>query len=397
MIKFALRPNLIYPLQSLIFNVTRDIENILINTFLNDTISLIYTPLMFLGEFFSGLIIHLYQKQSLKKNKNKKKHQYTSKDLYTAKYLVKSITKEYVSMDSTLKIMFLIFVAGFYDFVQFMISLYTPKFINISGSIGKRLNGFLTIFDALFYYYVLRLNIYKHEFFSLIVTGICLLLVISTEFIFQEINIFLSYGQFIYVFLLIFIQQFCASMIDSIEKYLFEYNSVNPFFALMFEGIFGFIMSFIYGLYQNPFTEIVIFKEKASNTKFIIFIFALILYTILSGLKNSFRVITTKIYTPMTTVFLDYILNPIYIIINFVIEVDFLVRGKKNYIYFILNLILSIIISFFNCVYNEFIILFLCGLEKDTYRQISERADTEDAHIFNLQEIIVNKDEECSV
>ena len=186
-------------------------------------------------------------------------------------------------------------------------------------------------------------------------------------------------------------------MIVSIEKYLFEYNSVNPFFALMFEGIFGFTLCFFYGIYQSPFTEIIIFQEKTWDTKFIIFIFALILYTILSGLKNSFRVITTKIYTPMTTVFLDYILNPIYIIINFVIEVDFLVRGKKNYIYFIVNLILSIIISFFGCIYNEFIILFCCGLEKDTYRQISERADIEDENIFNLQEIIDNKDEECSV
>ena len=394
MLKIQLRPNLKYPLQLLINSSARDIENILINYFFDDTISLIYTPLMFLSEFFSGLIIHLYQKQSIKKNKTKKKHQSTSKDLYSAKFLVKSFTKEYVTMDSTTKIMFLIFIVGFYDFVQFMISFHTPKFINISRSIGKRLSGFLTIFDALFYYYVLRLPTYKHEFFSLIVIGICLLLVISTEFIFQEINIFLSYGQFINVFLIIFVEVFCRANIDSIEKYIFEYNSVNPFYALMFEGIFGFILSFFYGLYQNPFTEIVIFKEKSSKIKFIFFIFALILYTILSGLKNSFRVITTKIYTPMTTAFMDYIFNPIYIIIYFVLEEDFINKGKKDYTYFILNLILSIIISFFNCVYNEFIILFLCGLEKDTYLQISERADTEEGSIFNLQERIEYKDEE---
>ena len=67
MLKIQLRPNLKYPLQLLINSSARDIENILIIFILDDTISLIYTPLMFLSEFFSGLIIHLYQKQSLKK------------------------------------------------------------------------------------------------------------------------------------------------------------------------------------------------------------------------------------------------------------------------------------------------------------------------------------------
>ena len=387
MLKIQLRPNLKYPLQLLINSSARDIENILINYFFDDTISLIYTPLMFLSEFFSGLIIHLYQKQSLKKNKTKKMHQYTSKDLYSAKFLVKSFTKEYVTMDSTTKIMFLIFIVGFYDFVQFMISFHTPKFINISRSIGKRLSGFLTIFDALFYYYVLRLPTYKHEFFSLIVIGICLLLVISTEFIFQEINIFLSYFQFINVFLIMLVEQFCSAMVDSNEKYLFEYNSVNPFFALMFEGIFGFILFFIYGIYKSPFTEIINFHTNASISEFTIFIFALILYTVLSGLKNSFRVLTTKIYSPMTTTFLDYIFNPIYMIIDFSFEDDFIIKGKKDYTFFLINLFLGLIISFFGCVYNEFIILFCCSLDKDTYKQVSIRSNAEEKEIFTLQDV----------
>ena len=191
--------------------------------------------------------------------------------------------------------MLMIFFAGFFDFVQFVISLNTPKFINISGSIGSRLGGFLTIFDALFYYYILRLNIYQHQYVSLIVIGICLLLVIITEFIFQEINIFLTYFQFVNVFLIILAEQFFNAMLDLNEKYLFEYNSVNPFFALLFEGIFGFTLSFFYGLYKSPFTEIINFRKKASTSEFTIFIFALILYSILSGLKNSFRVLTTFI------------------------------------------------------------------------------------------------------
>ena len=40
-----------------------------------------------------------------------------------------------------------------------------------------------------------------------------------------------------------------------------------------------------------------------------------------------------------------------------------------------MNLILSFIISFFGCVYNEFIVLLFCGLERNTHDQISKRAD----------------------
>ena len=386
MIKFALRRNLIYPLQLLIFNVVRDVEKILIELFLDDTVSLIYTPLMFLGEFFSGLIIYYYQRQFMKSNKKT--------DKYKKRELIHS-GGNYVSRDGIIKIMLMIFFASFFDFVQFLISLYTPKFINTSGSIGSRLGGFLTIFDALFYYYVLRLPIYRHQFFSLIVIGTCLILVIVTEFIFQEINIFLSYGRFISVFLIILVEQFCSAMVDSNEKYLFEYNSVNPFFALMFEGFFGFTMSFFYGLYKSPFLEVIEFQKKTTTSNFTIFIFALILYSILSGLKNSFRVSTTKKYTPMTTTFLDYILNPIYLIIYFSLDEDFIVKGEKNYIYFIINLILALIISFFGFVYNEFILLFCWNLELDTHEQVSRRAslieEDDEEEVYDMQDIAVEE------
>ena len=35
------------------------------------------------------------------------------------------------------------------------------------------------------------------------------------------------------------------------------------------------------------------------------------------------------------------------------------------------------ILSFFGGVYNEFIILFCCGLERDTHNQVIQRADNE--------------------
>ena len=79
----------------------------------------------------------------------------------------------------------------------------------------------------------------------------------------------------------------------------------------------------------------------------------------------------------MVQTLLDYVLNPIYLIYYFCAQNDFKKNGKLYVAYFVINIIISIIISFFGCVYNEFIILFSCGLERNTHDQISKRADTQ--------------------
>jgi len=81
----------------------------------------------------------------------------------------------------------------------------------------------------------------------------------------------------------------------------------------------------------------------------------------------------------------DYILNPFFIVYYFIFEDDF-IGGKQNtqnMFYFILNLILSIIIVFCGCIYNEFLVLFCFNLEHDTHRQVSIRAESLENIEFN--------------
>ena len=367
-ITFATRPNLIYPLQSLIYTVLRDLEVTLIEKLLNFSDSLVYTLLMFIGEFFAGLIVFLYQKKFVDKSifKVDVPDKYMNLELIKAKNGVRTV-------DKIPKMIFILFCCGFYDFIQFLLSN-EHKFINVSRSINSRLRGLLIIFDALFYYFFLRLPKLRHQIFCLIIIGSCLLVVIGTEFIFQEINIFLSYGRFALVFILSFFGQFCSALIDFNEKYLFEFNNMNPFYALLFQGIFGFFFSCIYSIFNSPFKELKEFKKNKTTSELIILIFCFIIYIILSGLKNLFRVSTTKIFTPMTTTSLDYILNPIYFIVYFSLGEDFMYKNKRNYPHFFINLFIGLIISFFSLVFNEFIILFFCNLDKDTYLKISERS-----------------------
>ena len=173
----------------------------------------------------------------------------------------------------------------------------------------------------------------------------------------------------------------------------------------MIEGIFGIIISIIYYVFFSPLDDIIRFYNKKSPFEFFMLIMGFIFYMILSGGKNLFRLLTTKIFNPMTTTFTDYLFNPFYIIVSFIFFEDFRFDGKRNWINFGINLFISCIISFFGGVYNEFIILFCCGLDRETHNQITRRSildksisdlyedddesvtSTTSPYIFQLQEI----------
>ena len=366
-IKFALRPNLKYPFQLIIWHLLRKLETMLISYLFNFGDSLVYIPLMFIGEFLSGLIFYNYQNKFFKKEKEKESKEISDTLLHN------EIILSYPDSDRKIKI--LIASAAYFDWIQFIIWLVTvPKYKYVSNSIVSRLSGILAISSAFFYSYVIKIKIFKHHKFSLAIIGICTIIVIITEFFFQEINIFFSYWNFIMVFLLSILSQVLNAFLDSIEKYLFEYDYVNPFYALMYEGIYGFFMTFFYFTIPDYLDDIKNVYKTYSAGELILFTFLLLLYIVLCGGRNIFRVITTKIYSPMTRGLTDYFINPIYYIYDYSLGNDFIKQGEKDFNYFLINLIISLIISFCGCVYNEFIVLFCCGLERNTHDQISIRA-----------------------
>ena len=323
------------------------------------------TLLMFLGEFIAGLLLYLYELSFLPK---KKITYFMGIKLIQAKSDLKP-------SDTNIKIYFLIFIASFFDFVEYMISTYyLAKYSDMSNTLEMRLSGILTISSALFFYFLLKLPIHKHHFFSLSVILFCLIIIIISEYIFQYIHV----KKFTFKLLLIFFIHFFNSLLDSIEKYLLEYDFVNPFKTLMLEGIFGFILTFIYSFLENSFIEIKEYYDNNKKLNFSFFIFCLLLYFMLSGGRNAYRVVTNKIYSPMTKSLTDYFLNPIVIIYYFIIENDFRCGEKKSIFYFCLNFIFSIIIDICSCVYNEILILFFCDLEYNTHKEIAYRASDVD-------------------
>ena len=297
----------------------------------------------------------------------------------------------FIPIDNNIKIFFLIFIASLSDYIQFIIrSTIIPKFLKISATLHNRLGGFIILLGAFFYLYALKIPIFKHHYFTLVIISICLIIIIVLEFLFQEINIFLSYGELITVLLIILVNQIFDCLLDTIEKYLFEYDFANPFKVLMFEGIFGSILSLFLFLAPGYLNDVTTVYKKNSALNFALFIFLLFVFFIITALKIIFKVITTKLYSPMARALTDYFINPVYLIYFFIVENDFITGGNINRgFYFGINLILSIIISFCGLVFNEFLVLFCCGLERNTHDQVSKRAND----CFELRMSLTREDE----
>ena len=106
----------------------------------------------------------------------------------------------------------------------------------------------------------------------------------------------------------------------------------------------------------------------------------LFLYYLFGALRNAFRIMTNKLYSPMELTLSDYFLNPFYIIFNY-INGDFKSKNGQNIAYFVLNLILSSLTAFSAFIYNEFIVLFCFGFERNTYDQITKRSFDENVEM----------------
>ena len=206
--------------------------------------------------------------------------------------------------------------------------------------------------------------------------SICLFIILILDII------FLSRGadaaKFILAFLLVFVRLSFVSFIDVIERYLVESNNMNKFKILSAEGIIGILLCIIFALVEkkNPFKEMnKAYTELNDGGKKFLMIFFLFLYFVLSAGVNIYKIICNVIYTPIAKSLPAYFLNPLFIIFYFIWENDFKSKGEKNYFYFIINIILSLVIDFFALIYNEFFILYCFNLEHGTHFAISNRAD----------------------
>ena len=379
MIKITGRHNVIYIIQLVIWSNIRTIDKIILSHLYNFNKSAIFTVLMFLGELTSGALVYKYQSKYLRKKED---------DNYINKVRKRSTSiQKYIYKPNSIKIYILLFFATFLDFVEFIItSFYIKNFSYISSSLDSRLYNFLVICNGIAFIFLLKIKIYKHQKLSLIIIFICLIITIASEYAFQIVDGVFTYDEFTLALVLILIEYFDLALMDIIDKYLLEFESVDPFFIIMIEGLIGFLFSILFCFIENPIENLKHIYNKESTASFCLFVILLLLFYLLTAFRVAFRIMVNKIYSPMVLTLSDYFLNPIYIIYYFFTG-DFKSKEGRDIFYFVLNLILSILTAFSTFIYNEFIVLFCFGLEKNTYDQITKRSLTEEVEM-NIQEIM---------
>ena len=388
MIKFTFRRSIIYLLIFLLYYHLRKILSIIMKHVFEFSNSLLLTLLMAFGELFGGLAIYYYQINFLSKTKTKTKMPLFNVRLPRNKLKMNQI-------DGNIKIYFLIFFASFFDFIEYiMLTFFIPKLADLSPTADQRLCCVSTISSSLICTYALKMKIGKHHIHSLIWMGICsLLIIISDVFYITRGD---DFDDLILAYLLVIFHFMLLSFSYIVEKYLVEYNFLNPFKIVALEGFFNIVMCFIYSFVYNPFKEVGEVFYKLSAGYFVLLIFLFLLYLAFSAGLNAYKILINVLYSPMTTSLPAFSLNPVVIIYYFFYENDFKSGEEQNYFYFVINIILSILIDFFGFIYNEFIVLSCCGFEYETHYGISQRSkisalvELEDYQTFNKNDDILD-------
>ena len=95
------------------------------------------------------------------------------------------------------------------------------------------------LFASIFCYFIFKIKLYRHHNISLLIILICIILLYILE-IFQQISL-RYYENKIFKFIILqglkVIINICRVFSDLIEKYLFDFNFIDPFKILFVKGI----------------------------------------------------------------------------------------------------------------------------------------------------------------
>ena len=371
MLKIETRHNLVYPGMLILFIGLRRIIEILIESKFNSVGNYLLNTLIFFSKFIAGLIAKNFAKFIIKPNNDINERNYSIMGIKLTK-----TNLEISSLDSTPKIIILIFFASYFDIIGTIIRKNFNMNDKKNKSIEERIKGFQIISSAVLCYFTIRTKMYKHNIFSLVIINFCLIIIIFIEIFYNSKGTLLNSLNI----LLTLFSGFGRAILDTIEKYLFEFNYMNPFKVIMFEGLINtiFIIIIIILFDRDSFNED--FEKFKNLDGKIYFIILLFLYFIFSGLKNIYRVSTIKLYSPMTRALAEIFLDPI--IIMYTLYRDNEIYDSNFWVFYVINIFCLIIMTFCSCIYNDFIVLYCWGLEYNTYSQITKRSLTNENTIY---------------
>ena len=373
MLKFGFRNKNFYPLMLLLFIFLRKCLEIILSYHpYKDNIDFIISFLIFFSQSLIGFIIYLFY---FKRNKDEVKTAQIQISPTKIGKIILIENKTYISNDSKLKKICLIIFASIFNFIGTIIrsddAVNFGKKEENNSLLEVRVRGLQIIIACLLCYFSIRIAIYRHQKFSIIIISIFLLFILIIELYISEkvINKILA-------ILICTLSCSFRAILDVTEKYLFDFNYINVLKMLIYEGIIGVFLFIFYYLSNDTYQKQgknILKNMSDFDLSFVYFIILIILYIIISGLRNSYRVTTNKYYSPMSRALFESTLDPFVFLYYTLIYKDKDKYGGGYWIYFGLILFFLVIIAFFSLVYNDFIILYCFGLEHNTYHEITGR------------------------
>ena len=376
MLKFGFRNNNFYPLMLLLFIFLRlCVDKILKVHPYKKNIDFVISFLIFFSQSLIGGLILLYYYCKRKRMSEK----YNQINLsYTQVGAIKLImNKSYKPTIKRYKKYLLINFASFFNFIGTIIR--SDDVINFgqkqenNSQLEIRIRSVQIIISSLLCYFTIRLNIYKHQKLSLIIISFFLLFLIIMELVITS-----NIKNKILAILICVMSCLSRAFLDVTEKYLFDFDYINILSMLIYEGVIGLVFFVIFFSTNSAYQKqgLNILKDMSElGWPFISFLLLIILYTIISGFRNAYRVTTNKYYSPMSRALFESTLDPFLFLYNFLTQ-----NNKENkgiWIYFSLVVFSLSVIAFFSLVYNDFIILYCCGLEYNTYTEINKRINSD--------------------
>lgn len=257
----------------------------------------------------------------------------------------------------------LILLSSFLDFFQKADSYIFSAYL---------LNSFWMLdilFLSIFSFLILKTRLYIFHY-------LCLIIIIFLSIILIIIELYHNEKIELQHILSALFVEIIYSLIMVINKYSMEYKFCLPYEICFYEGFFSLIGNIIILIIYIKNNINFISKEENNSgdndlkyilkniNSFEIFIFILSIF--LRFIYNLFAILTVKYFTP------SYIV--IYIVIG---EIIFTFLNIRDWVIAIITILIFLITLFLILVYTEIIELNFCSLQKNTRRNIIERATSD--------------------
>ena len=264
---------------------------------------------------------------------------------------------------------------SFYLFMSIFFTFYIFTLAYLSKHIVLEKKQWSLFIIVLLNKFLLKKNILRHQLFSLAFFpfGFIILVIINNRRVESKTQLVSVLSSISYTIYLSFLE------------YLNKKYDIIIYYTDFVTSIFSLFISFLsFIIYSKiEYGDLSYFKEALSfhgiETKFYI----MYIFFVISGIKSELFIIYTIYYFSVTHFIISSFIAPIAVFIESNIN-----RKKEEDYVIIISIIVFIIDIFAVLVYNENIVLNICGLSKYTVKGIRDRAEDEHSQTEKIEKII---------